>query len=79
MCQRHSALNLHGLPEMPLADISIANADITAQTPGSIIDGKDIALKNVRIHSQNGSEVHVQDVQNLITDGVQGIGQGSAN
>jgi polygalacturonase len=62
------ALNLRGLPEMPLEGISISDAQITADKAGQIIDARNITLHNVKIVSKAQDTLHVQNTQGLVSD-----------
>jgi polygalacturonase len=62
------ALNLRGLPEMPLEGITISDSQITANKAGQIIDAKNITLHNVKIVSKVGDTVRVQNTQGLVND-----------
>ncbi|MGD0770179.1 MAG: glycoside hydrolase family 28 protein [Tepidisphaeraceae bacterium] len=68
-----TALNLRGLPEMPIAGISFENVHVTAEMPGQIINVKDITLKGVEIRTPSNGKVEIQNVRNLVTQEVEGI------
>ncbi|MGA2443018.1 MAG: glycoside hydrolase family 28 protein [Tepidisphaeraceae bacterium] len=68
-----TALNLRGLPEMPIAGITFENVHVTAEKPGQIINAKDITLKGVEIRTPSNAKVQIQNVRNLVTQEVQGI------
>lgn len=65
------AIQMHGLPEMPITDITLSDANLTAQEGGSIIDGKNITLRNVHVNA--GSPVTLKNVQGLKMEDCSGI------
>ncbi|MGN6366653.1 MAG: glycoside hydrolase family 28 protein [Phycisphaerae bacterium] len=49
------AIVIKGLPEMPIEDISIADAQITAKSAGEISYAKNVTLTNVQLHTGNST------------------------
>ena len=45
------AIVLQGLPEMPVRNVTLKNADITAQEGGSVTDAENISFEKVRVKS----------------------------
>jgi polygalacturonase len=69
------ALQLRGLPEMPLEGVTLDGVDISADQAGMIVDAKDITLRNVHIRSEGGEGVRLQHVENLQSEHSTGIAQ----
>jgi polygalacturonase len=53
----NSPINLRGLPEMPLRNISLKNASFTSQEGVSVIDAEQIILENVRVQNAAGRQL----------------------
>ena len=66
------AMEVRGLPEMPIADITFDRLRISAAEGASIVDAENIVLRDVRIQSQKGPPLQVQNVKNLSVDRLDG-------
>lgn len=71
------AMQLRGLPEMPLQGVTLNNVRITAKAGGAIVDASDIVLRNVNIQSTASPVLQIQDVRNLTLENVDGTPQQS--
>jgi polygalacturonase len=69
------AIQLHGLPEMPLKNVTIENADITSKQGGAIIDADGTVLRNVRIHSAAIPDLQFQNATNITLQNVDAFPQ----
>jgi polygalacturonase len=58
-------IQLRGLPEMPLEDVTIEHAVIIAKQGGAMIDCRGIALRDVHLKSLTVPTLQIQDVSNL--------------
>jgi polygalacturonase len=65
------AIEMRGLPEMPIEGITLDNARITAKAGGVMIDAKDITFRDVYIKAD--SKIKVRHVENTIMERVAGI------
>jgi polygalacturonase len=63
-----NAIVLHGLPEMPLRDITLKNVSITSQKGVSVTDAENISFENVRVENQTGAPVTQVRVKNSRLD-----------
>ncbi len=61
-------IQLRGLPEMPLENVTIDNARIVAKQGGALIDCSGITLRHVNIKSPGVPILQIQDVRNLTMD-----------
>ncbi|HEX4056037.1 MAG TPA: glycoside hydrolase family 28 protein [Tepidisphaeraceae bacterium] len=61
-------IQLRGLPEMPLENVTIENAQIVAKQGGVLIDCRGITLRDVQIKSATVPTLQIQDVRNLTMD-----------
>jgi DNA sulfur modification protein DndE len=61
-------IQLRGLPEMPLQNVTIEHAMIVARQGGAMIDCKGITLRDVEIKSATVPAMQIQDVSNLTMD-----------
>jgi polygalacturonase len=59
------AMQLRGLPELPLEDVTVENADITSRQGGAIVDADQITLRNVHITSASVPEFQMQNARNV--------------
>ena len=73
-----TAIQIRGLPEMPIENITIENANIAASAAGALIDGKDLTFRNVHIEAQSPELVSVKRVSNLVLDHAEGFAAPSA-
>jgi polygalacturonase len=64
------AMQLRGLPELPLKDVTVENAEIVSRQGGVIVDADGVTLKNVHIHSQSVPGFQIQDATNLVMEDV---------
>jgi polygalacturonase len=62
------AIVLQGLPEMPVRNIALKNADITAQEGVSVTDADNISFDNVRVGSKSGAPLTQTRVKNSKLD-----------
>ena len=58
-------LQLRGLPEMALENITLDNVKVNATTAGMIVDTKDVTCRNVDVHATDGSLVTIKHDENL--------------
>jgi DNA sulfur modification protein DndE len=59
---------IRGLPEMPIEGISLENVQISADQGVSLIDARDISLKNVHVDCKVAPAVEQRNVAGLKTD-----------
>jgi polygalacturonase len=59
------ALQIRGLPEMPLQNITLDNVHIAAQSAGFIVDADDITCRDVHIQASDGSLVRHERTKDL--------------
>jgi polygalacturonase len=64
------AMQLRGLPELPLRDITIEHADIVSKQGGAIIDADRITLRDVRIHCASVPTFQIQDATDVTMEDV---------
>jgi DNA sulfur modification protein DndE len=69
------AMQLRGLPELPLRDITIEHADIVSKQGGAIVDADRITLRGVHIHCASVPDFQIQDATNLTMDDVDDLPQ----
>jgi DNA sulfur modification protein DndE len=62
------AMQLRGLPELPLKGVTIENAKIVSKQGGAIVDADGITLRNVHIKSASVPSFQMQDATNLTLD-----------
>ena len=62
------AIVLQGLPEMPLQNVTLKNADITAREGVSVTDAENISFDNVRVQSKSGLPLTQVRVKNSRLD-----------
>jgi polygalacturonase len=62
------AIVLQGLPEMPLNNVTLKNADFTAQAGVSVTDAENISFDHVRVESKSGDTVAQTRVKNSQLD-----------
>ncbi len=67
------ALQLRGLPEMPLQNISLQHVDVTAKEAGLIRDVKGLTLRDVHVHASGDAAVPVEKAVDLIKTDCTGI------
>jgi len=67
------AMQLRGLPELPLKDVTVENAEIFSRQGGAIVDADRITLKNVHIQSQSVPGIQIQDATNLTMENVDAV------
>ena len=58
-----------GLPEMPLADVSLSNAVMYTRTGIRCTDATRIAFRNVDVHTEEGPALYCENVEELEVDG----------
>jgi polygalacturonase len=69
------AIQMHGLPELPMQNITIENVDITSKQGGAIVDADGVVLRNVRIHSAAIPALQFQNATNMTLDNVDAVPQ----
>jgi polygalacturonase len=69
------AIQIHGLPEMPLQSVTIENADITAKQGGAIIDADGATLRNVTIRASAVPDLQFQHATNITLEHVDAVPQ----
>jgi Glycosyl hydrolases family 28 len=70
------AMQLRGLPELPLKNVTIENAQIVSKQGGAIIDADGITLRNVHIQCAAVPTFQIQDATNLTMQNVDSVPQG---
>jgi hypothetical protein len=60
-----TAINLRGLPEMPIEAITIENSILAADRGVTIQDAKDIVLAGVQVEAKQPPVLQCHNVQNL--------------
>jgi DNA sulfur modification protein DndE len=68
------AIELRGLPEMPVENITLENVRMKAKGGVLLSDAKDVTLRNVHLTVDEVPVVHAHNVANLKMDNVTGIG-----
>jgi polygalacturonase len=71
------ALEMRGLPEMPIEGITIENTRIAAKIGGVVIDAKNITFRDVYIKAE--SPIKVRNVGNAIMERVAGVSDEDAS
>jgi DNA sulfur modification protein DndE len=69
------AMQLRGLPELPLQDVTIEHADIVSRQGAAIIDADRITLRDVHIKCAGVPEFQIQDVTNMTMENVDAVPQ----
>jgi polygalacturonase len=64
------AMQLRGLPELPLKDVTIEHADIFSKQGGAIIDADRITLRDVQIHCASVPTFQIQDATDVTMEDV---------
>jgi polygalacturonase len=59
----NSPINLRGLPEMPLRNISLKNSSFISQQGVSVIDAEQIVFENVRVQNATGRQLQTLRVK----------------
>ena len=62
------AVQIEGLPEMPIQRVTLENAQITARTGITCVDAEHIELKDVRINRATGPVITVRDSRDVMID-----------
>jgi len=68
------AIEVRGLPEMPVEAIRFENVRMTADAGALLTDAKDITFDGVRIDAKESPAMHVHNVRNLRCDMVDATG-----
>jgi hypothetical protein len=68
--QTNEALYINGLEEMPVQEISLTDAVFDAKRGITIKNAKDIELHNVRINTEMGSSLKVENSERLYLDNI---------
>ncbi len=66
----NSAGNLHGIEEMPVANVSLSNIQMEAKTGFHVELGSDIEFHNVDIATQEGASLIVKNCKTVVLDDV---------
>ena len=69
------ALQIRGLPEMPLRNVELDDADLTADKAGFVADTNGVTFRNVRVHAREGSVVQITNSPGLTLAGCSGFAQ----
>ncbi|MGD0389078.1 MAG: glycoside hydrolase family 28 protein [Tepidisphaeraceae bacterium] len=69
------AMQLRGLPELPLQDVTIEHADIVSKQGGAIVDADRITLRDVHVKSAGVPIFQIQDVTHLTMEDVDDVPQ----
>jgi DNA sulfur modification protein DndE len=69
------AMQLRGLPELPLQDITIEHADIVSKQGAAIVDADRITLRDVHVKSAAVPTFQIQDATHLTMEDVDGVPQ----
>lgn len=64
------AVLLQGLPEMNLENVSISNMKLKADKGFSIVDAKDITIKNVELVTKNKTALEIFNSKNISVEGL---------
>jgi len=67
------AMEVRGLPEMPIDGITFERVRISATVGASIVDAKGIVLRDVQIRSQKSPALQTQNVTNLTAEHVDAL------
>lgn len=70
-----SAVLIRGLPEMPIENITLDGVRIASEGGVSLVDAKDITLRNVRVEAQRRPSLQLERVRGLTLSRVQGLTQ----
>lgn len=54
------ALFFNGIPEMPIENITLENIDITSRVGAEFIYSRNVTMKNVNIHNEQGEKISVR-------------------
>jgi len=71
------AIQVHGLPELPIEDLTFEGLHISANAGVDIMDAKDVIMRDVQIQSRTAPAMATQDVENLTTELVSTFVNGS--
>jgi len=69
------AMQLRGLPELPLKNITIEDVNITSRQGGAIIDADQITLRDVYVETPGVPVLQMQDVSGITMENVDGVPQ----
>ena len=69
------AMQLRGLPELPLQDVTIENADIVSKQGGAIVDADRVTLRDVHVTSTAVPIFQIQDATHLTMENVDDVPQ----
>ena len=76
VCQgANIAMQLRGLPELPLKDVTIENAQIVSKQGAAIVDADGITLRDVHIKCTAVPGIQIQDATNLTMEDVDSLPQ----
>jgi DNA sulfur modification protein DndE len=67
------AVEIRGLPEMPIEDIVLENVRIAADQGAAIVDAKDVTLRDVTVRSRALPVFKIQNATGLTMDHVAGL------
>jgi len=67
------AIEIRGLPEMPVQDVLLENVHIVADHGAILSDTKNIFLSHVRIEAKQGPALQCNNVSNIKMDNVDGV------
>jgi len=74
-CERaKAAIEIRGLPEMPIDNITIENVRMTAETGATIIDATNVTLSSVHLKCEKSPALRCNNVENLRLDRFEGAG-----
>jgi len=59
------ALQIRGLPEMPLQDITLDHVRIAAKSAGFLVDTRDVICRNVHVQASDDSLVRIERAEKL--------------
>ena len=68
------AIELRGLPEMPVENVTLENVRMRAQRGALLSDAKDVTLRNVALDVQHVPAVQAHNIANLKMENVTGSG-----
>ena len=69
--QTDEAININGLAEMPVDDISFTDIQFDAQRGATIREASHIEFHNVRINTKEGSSLVAENVKGIVIDALQ--------
>jgi polygalacturonase len=69
------AMQLRGLPELPLRDVTVEHADIVSKQGGAIVDADRVTLRDVHVKCASVPTFQIQDATHLTMEDVDDVPQ----